>query len=66
MYPKFEQNNVKQCWSCKRMNGMIDKKINGYWFVIPYCNVMQMAMVNVFNNPCRAFEPKNIKESEDG
>ena len=54
--PRFEQNNVAQCWNCQHRDGWIQHVVNGYYYLIPYCTVSDAAMVRVFDNPCREFK----------
>ena len=53
--PKFKQNNVAQCWYCSNRNGMYESVVNEYPFLLPYCEVMELAMTIVFNKPCDRF-----------
>ena len=59
--PKFEQNNVAQCWSCQRRDGWIREVVNGYYYLLPYCSVSNGVMVRVFDNPCREFKQEDAE-----
>lgn len=56
--PEFRQNNVAQCWHCTNRDGVYEGVINGYRFLLPYCEVMHMAMTEVFHSPCDRLNKK--------
>jgi hypothetical protein len=59
--PKYTENNVGQCWTCKRCCGQGVVGIKGTAYALPECKTMDALMTRVYKPVCDGFEPEAIK-----
>ena len=51
MKPKYRNDNVDQCWLCKRREGTVETRK----YLYPVCGVCEAAMIVVYAKPCDEF-----------
>lgn len=51
MKPQYRNDNVDQCWFCRRREGILETRE----YLLPVCGVCEEAMIEVYSKPCDAF-----------
>ena len=54
---RYTENNTSQCWGCRNRVGTGTATIHRDVFELPECKVEDKYMLEVYELPCRRYEP---------